>query len=994
MPVTPNIQALRFFDKRPFSTRSRNERRSRAQPSPPQLSTPPPPPTAVQPEQTVHVVDCGSNDLNMQCQRSLSEPPQSRLNRLRRKTSKWFTNRRPVKDISSLDSSPTLDSPLSREANITANLRPALKPQVESEEDVQRLPRAVHFDGTLEYLEDKFNIVPPWGTCPQWVGIRSSLHYSPSDHAETLSDVYQTDTIIRRARRHPRRSALPAEYHNNSTTGSSVGSGDASCASPVSQISTRRTSLQTSGPESTKNFVIPEHTSSSSDASSASTTVIRHDAKPKLPSVSESFADALKRFPVDEKSPKVRPSKIETIEDISCLKIYLETFFNERYIEPRSERSIRRQRLYDHLDQSSLSVSEKEELIRQWEQSESTHLRRLRTLKSTSVVRHATKGTFNAGFQELRILGKGNFGQVKLVTDADHFLTEEPSPCSVDNAPCTTLVRRGSQDPRRMKDYYAMKVIRKAEQIRQCQEAHLRGERDFLVKAEGSQWIVPLIASFQDNTNLYLVMEFMIGGDFLQYLLRHDILSEEDTKFYMAEMILGIEETHKMGWMHRDVKPDNFLIHSSGHLKISDFGLAFDNHWSHFNDYYDTIHHSILTKYDINFKGDAHDERDRARTTRQRHRVRGHTRTGDLSLDMDNAYDIEQLLRTPSRMQKDRPVSIVGTRLYMAPEVVAGHSYDGRCDWWSLGCIIFECFYSRTPFFCGDKVKTANLIMNHRNTLRFPPGERLSHSGIAYPAPSETAINLMKLLLREQDRRLGSVAYTRRPYRYPRRHHSAPEPSLIAANDAEEIKAHPFFSTIHWDSLHRSRPPFVPEAVEDVAMYFEPEDNLINGIGTSYMSLRERADPKAKPWVNQQLMGPYYERWVAEQRAIEKFQMGFPRWTDRYFEACKKEYGDHWESFKRHRINETRNAKLRRGIDLDEEINQVFGMRGRVPRPKDIMLRDPRWKDRVLERRKVGAFLGYTYRSPRYIFPEVGKEKTPVFSRPTIIPVNDHDDHE
>ncbi|THZ44112.1 kinase-like protein [Aureobasidium pullulans] len=963
MPVTPNIQALRFFDKRPFSTRSRNERRSRAQPSPPQLSTPPPPPTAVQPEQTVHVVDCGSNHLNMQCQGSLSEPPQSRLNRLRRKTSKWFTNRRPAKDISSLDSSPTLDSPFSREANITANLRPALKPQVESEEDVQRLPRAVHFDGTLECVEDKFNIVPPWGTCPQWVGIRSSLHYSPSDHAETLSDVYQTDTIIRRARRHPRRSALPAEYHNNSTTGSSVGPAGVSSASPVSQISTRRTSLQTSGPESTKNSAIPEHTSSSSDASSASTTVIRHDAKPKLPSVPESFADALKRFPVDEKSPKVRPWKIETIEDISCLKIYLETFFNERYIEPRSERSIRRQRLYDHLDQSSLSVSEKEELIRQWEQSESTHLRRLRTLKSTSVVRHATKGTFNAGFQELRILGKGSFGQVKLVTDAEHFLTEEPSPCSLDNAPCTTLVRRGSQDPRRMKDYYAMKVIRKAEQIRQCQEARLRGERDFLVKAEGSQWIVPLIASFQDNTNLYLVMEFMIGGDFLQYLIRHDILSEEDTKFYMAEMILGIEETHKMGWIHRDVKPDNFLIHSSGHLKISDFGLAFDSHWSHFNDYYDTMRHSILTKYDINLKGDAQDERDkrderdRARTARQRNGVRGHTRTGDLSLDIDNAYDIEQLLRMPSRMQKNRP-----------------------------------CFYSRTPFICGDKEKTANSIMNHRNTLRFPPGERLSHSGMTYPAPSETAINLMKLLLREQDRRLGSAAYTR--CRYPKRHRSAPESSVVAANDAEEIKAHPFFSTIHWESLHRSRPPFVPEAVEDVAMYFEPEDNLINGIGTSYMSLREKADPKAKPWVNQQLMGPYYERWVAEQRAIEKFRMGFPRWTDKYFEACKKEYGDHWEGFKRHRTNETRNAKLRRGIDLDEEVNQIFGMRGRIPRPKDIILRDPRWKDRVLERRKVGAFLGYTYRSPRYIFPEVGKEKTPVFSRPTIIPVNDHDDHE
>ena len=75
-------------------------------------------------------------------------------------------------------------------------------------------------------------------------------------------------------------------------------------------------------------------------------------------------------------------------------------------------------------------------------------------------------------------------------------------------------------------DVFAMKVIRKSEMLRSCQEGHLRAERDFLVGAEGSRWVVPLIASFQDNTNLYLVMEYMIGGDFLGLLLREDVLDE------------------------------------------------------------------------------------------------------------------------------------------------------------------------------------------------------------------------------------------------------------------------------------------------------------------------------------------------------------------------------------------------------------------------------------------------------------------------------------
>jgi protein-serine/threonine kinase len=134
---------------------------------------------------------------------------------------------------------------------------------------------------------------------------------------------------------------------------------------------------------------------------------------------------------------------------------------------------------------------------------------------------------------------------------------------------------------RKSKQVFAMKVIRKSDMLRNSQEGHLRAERDFLVASENSKWVVPLIASFQDNNNLYLVMEYMVGGDFLGLLLREDILDENVAKWYIAEMILCIEEAHRMSWIHRDIKPDNFLITASGHLKISDFGLAFDGHWAH-----------------------------------------------------------------------------------------------------------------------------------------------------------------------------------------------------------------------------------------------------------------------------------------------------------------------------------------------------------------------------------------------------------------------------
>jgi len=188
---------------------------------------------------------------------------------------------------------------------------------------------------------------------------------------------------------------------------------------------------------------------------------------------------------------------------------------------------------------------------------------------------------------------------------------------------------------------------------------------------------VPLIESFQDFDHLYLVMEYMIGGDFLGLLLRLEILPEEMARFYVAEMILCVEEIHKMKWIHRDVKPDNFLISSAGHLKISDFGLAFDGQWYHNQRYYTDTRQNIIEALGLQINGDSKDIEEAEEQADQNRSRSSHGR-GDEHLRPEGNHVIDRLDATwRRRMAK----TVVGTSQYMAPEVIQGEHYDGRCDW-------------------------------------------------------------------------------------------------------------------------------------------------------------------------------------------------------------------------------------------------------------------------------------------------------------------------
>merc|ERR1712126_786642 len=158
-------------------------------------------------------------------------------------------------------------------------------------------------------------------------------------------------------------------------------------------------------------------------------------------------------------------------------------------------------------------------------------------------------------FDPIKVIGKGAFGEVRLVQKVD-----------------TGHV-------------YAMKILRKADMVEKEQVAHVRAERDILVEAD-HQWVVKMFYSFQDPANLYLVMEFLPGGDMMTLLMKKDTLSEECSQFYVAETVLAIESIHKLGFIHRDIKPDNILLDARGHVKLSDFGLCTGMKKSHSTKYY------------------------------------------------------------------------------------------------------------------------------------------------------------------------------------------------------------------------------------------------------------------------------------------------------------------------------------------------------------------------------------------------------------------------
>ena len=555
------------------------------------------------------------------------------------------------------------------------------------------------------------------GTRKEPTGLRAKTSNSRLAHqlSHKLSSTFGNPTIVHRPNLRTRPTLL--SLHEELSRGPDMQHGQL----PSPQESTAPSSYNTSGSISAGD---PSTAKTSLEFNLTSLRSVRQSDINESTSgaLNVVFADEITRekplTPIQEAPPVVTPTVV-TVESTANAKIFFETHFNSLLAGHASPRSIRRHDLESRLGSLSMSEEQRQQERAAWAAYESEHLRQTRVLKSKTYHMNQGSGVAVAGFEVVRILGKGSFGVVRLVREKDapqdksHSIrSSSPTLLNKRHVPReefgqlkTTAIGalKATLDGQRLiqrrhhkktqEDVYAMKVIRKSDMLRNCQEGHLRAERDFLVASESSRWVVPLIASFQDNTNLYLVMEYMVGGDFLGLLFRKDILKERHARWYIAEMILCVEEAHRLRWIHRDVKPDNFLISASGHLKISDFGLAFDGHWAHDQRYFKDHRQSLMEKLGIQIKGDSQDQEDDSKKEIQTNLadiLAG--RKGRLhKAQVDGPSEHESILQWRNRHGKRRLAgSVVGTSQYMAPEVIRGDLYDGRCDWWSIGIILFE----------------------------------------------------------------------------------------------------------------------------------------------------------------------------------------------------------------------------------------------------------------------------------------------------------------
>ncbi|CAH1447267.1 unnamed protein product [Lactuca virosa] len=361
-----------------------------------------------------------------------------------------------------------------------------------------------------------------------------------------------------------------------------------------------------------------------------------------------------------------------TKQKVAAAKKYIENHYKEQ-MKNLQERKERRILLEKKLADADVSEEDQNNLLKFLEKKETEYMR---------LKRHKMGAD---DFELLTMIGKGAFGEVRIC--------REKTTGSV----------------------FAMKKLKKSEMLRRGQVEHVRAERNLLAEVD-SNCIVKLYCSFQDDEYLYLIMEYLPGGDMMTLLMRKDTLTEDEARFYVAETVLAIESIHKHNYVHRDIKPDNLLLDRYGHLRLSDFGLCKPLDCS-------TLEDTDFSNVD-NGVG---------------------TSTGDDRSGAPRRTQQEQL----QHWQKNRRTlaySTVGTPDYIAPEVLLKKGYALECDWWSLGAIMFEMLVGYPPFYSDDPMSTCRKIVNWKMHLKFPEEARLSLE----------AKDLISKLLCNVNQRLGS----------------------------------------------------------------------------------------------------------------------------------------------------------------------------------------------------------------------------------------------
>ncbi|EGF83613.1 hypothetical protein BATDEDRAFT_8675 [Batrachochytrium dendrobatidis JAM81] len=432
-----------------------------------------------------------------------------------------------------------------------------------------------------------------------------------------------------------------------------------------------------------------------------------------------------------------------TLERSAAAKYRLSHFYQSSVAEC-IDRESRRVENEERLMKEPWSEEKKQRFLQNLERRESEFLR----------LRRVRLGVDN--FNTLKVIGKGAFGEVRLVQKSD-----------------TGKI-------------YAMKTLRKSEMIKKDQLAHVKAERDILAESSKTPWVVQLYYSFQDPLYLYLIMEFLPGGDLMTMLIKYDTFSEDVTRFYMAECVCAIDAIHNLGFVHRDIKPDNLLIDKDGHLKLSDFGLSTGFHKTHDSAFYQKFINKDTTLLAKAQQQELQDQQNMMQTQMQdpdsSYENVGTAKNIDLTLSRKNR------IATWKRNRRALAYSTVGTPDYIAPEVFAQRGYSQECDWWSLGAIMYECLVGYPPFVSDSPHETYRKIMSWRENLFVPDDVHLSR---------EAEDLLQRLLCDAPDRLPGP-----------------------------EIKRHPYFRGVDWNRLREIRAPLIPQLKSITDTSYFPTDEL------------------------------------------------------------------------------------------------------------------------------------------------------------------------
>ncbi|KAF7560983.1 hypothetical protein G7046_g3162 [Stylonectria norvegica] len=451
-------------------------------------------------------------------------------------------------------------------------------------------------------------------------------------------------------------------------------------------------------------------------------------------------------------------------------------------------------------------------------------------------------------------------------------------------------------------EYFAIKVLKKADMVAKNQVGNVKAERAIMVWQGQSEFVAKLYWTFSSKDYLYLVMEYLNGGDCASLIKVLGGLPEDWVKKYLGEVVLGVEHLHSRGIIHRDLKPDNLLIDQKGHLKLTDFGLSrmglvgrqkralnsentdatpdllkqgpFARSTS--------IASSRSTSLDLH--GHAHSPSMTPNMTpemgslaqpsyfslgQETRRVSSSHRSdsggSETLAHMLNAFslhdpepgsqpnsfkspldedaithgspDLPPHLNTrmsidshakmtlPTANMMPPPMALfdpedtnrrfVGTPDYLAPEAIKGDKQDETSDWWSVGCILFEFLYGFPPFHSKEAEDVFENILARK--IQWPDDTECE------PVSDEAKDLINKLLCMHPPQRLGSNVEEK------------------YASGGAEIRDHPWFHGVTWETLLEDEAQFVPQPEN-------PEDTeYFDARGAVLQSFAEEMEDQVSP---------------------------------------------------------------------------------------------------------------------------------------------------